>query len=159
MQVLYLAGPLFAEAERDWHRETKRLLLETATRHGRAIEVLWPYELISADEITALGPAARPEIFRRCRQGLERAQVLIALLDGVQVDDGTAWEVGYFYATKAPTARIIGIRTDFRRAGESPEAIVNAMIEMACDAIVTTRADLLVQLFGERHSTRSHSLQ
>ncbi|MFB1511439.1 MAG: hypothetical protein AADX96_19270 [Thiocapsa sp. C3-sup] len=30
MRVIYLAGPLFTEAERDWHRKTKRLLLEQA---------------------------------------------------------------------------------------------------------------------------------
>jgi nucleoside 2-deoxyribosyltransferase len=29
------------------------------------------------------------------------------------VDDGTAWEIGYFYAKKSPEQKIIGIRTDF----------------------------------------------
>ncbi|MGO9022030.1 MAG: nucleoside 2-deoxyribosyltransferase [Syntrophobacteraceae bacterium] len=43
--------------------------------------------------------------------------ILIALLDGPQVDDGAAWEIGYFYAKRRPEQKIIGIRTDFRRAG------------------------------------------
>jgi nucleoside 2-deoxyribosyltransferase len=148
MRVIYLTGPLFTEAERDWHRKTKRLLLEQASRRGEPVEILWPYELITPEEIAALGAEARAEIFRRCKAGLDRADLLIALLDGTQVDDGTAWEIGYFFATKAADAKIVGIRTDFRRAGESEHAIVNAMVEMACDVIVTTQTALGCALFG-----------
>ena len=148
MRVIYLAGPLFTEAERDWHRKTKRLLLEQASRRGEVVEILWPYELIAAEEIVALGAEARAEIFLRCKAGLDRTDLLIALLDGTQVDDGTAWEIGYFFATKAVDARIIGICTDFRRAGESEHAIVNAMVEMACDAIVNTQAGLSGAVFS-----------
>jgi len=69
--------------------------------------------------------------------------MVIALLDGSQVDDGTAWEIGYFYARKSPEQKIIGIRTDFRRAGESEGAVVNPMIECSCDRIVRSREDLM----------------
>jgi nucleoside 2-deoxyribosyltransferase len=68
---------------------------------------------------------------------------MIALLNGPQVDDGTAWEIGYFYARKSPEQKIIGIRTDFRRAGESSGAAVNSMIEAACDWIVKSAKGLL----------------
>jgi len=34
---------------------------------------------------------------------------MIALLDGSQVDDGTAWEIGYFYAKRSPEQKIIGM--------------------------------------------------
>ena len=64
--------------------------------------------------------------------------------DGAQVDDRTAWEIGYFYRGKPTGAKIIGIRTDFRRAGESEGAVVNAMIEGACDRIVRSREELMV---------------
>jgi nucleoside 2-deoxyribosyltransferase len=74
---------------------------------------------------------------------LDTADILIALLDGSQVDDGTAWEIGYFYARKSSEHKIIGIRTDFRRAGESESAVVNAMIEGACDRIVRSREELM----------------
>ena len=69
--------------------------------------------------------------------------MLIAVLDGPQVDDGTSWEIGYFYARKKPEQKIIGIRTDFRNAGESQGAAVNAMVEMACDLIVRSKEELL----------------
>jgi nucleoside 2-deoxyribosyltransferase len=69
--------------------------------------------------------------------------MVIALLDGSQVDDGTSWEIGYFFARKSPQQKIIGIWTDFRRAGESEGAVVNPMIEGACDWVVRTREELM----------------
>jgi nucleoside 2-deoxyribosyltransferase len=48
---------------------------------------------------------------------LEDSDVEFALLNGSQVDDGTAWEIGYFYAKKSPEGKIIGTRADFRRTG------------------------------------------
>ena len=87
----------------------------------------------------------RGRIHRKSRDDHARH---LALLDGTQVDDGTAWEIGYFFATKAADAKIVGIRTDFRRAGESEHAIVNAMVEMACDVIVNTQAALPGAVFG-----------
>jgi hypothetical protein len=38
----------------------------------------------------------KSEIFSRCKSNLDDADMVIALLDGPQVDDGTAWEIGYF---------------------------------------------------------------
>lgn len=74
--------------------------------------------------------------------------MMIALLDGPQTDDGTAWEIGYFYKGKSESAKIIGIRTDFRNAGESAGAAVNAMIECACDRIARS-GDELVEILAE----------
>jgi nucleoside 2-deoxyribosyltransferase len=50
------------------------------------------------------------------------------------VDDGAAWEIGYYFALKR--GKVIGIRTDFRRAGESQGAKVNSMIECSCERVV-----------------------
>jgi nucleoside 2-deoxyribosyltransferase len=68
------------------------------------------------------------------------------LLDGTQVDDGTAWEIGYFFARRRPGKPIIGIRTDFRKAGDTVNARVNLMIDCTCDSIVTTVDDLLSEI-------------
>ncbi len=63
------------------------------------------------------------------------------------MDDGTAWEIGYYHALRK--GEIIGIRTDFRRAGESEGAKVNAMIECSCDRIVQSEDELLrISEFG-----------
>jgi nucleoside 2-deoxyribosyltransferase len=137
---IYLAGPLFSEAERDWMRKLKGQIEDLAAKSGRAVQVVWPNELITLEEINALGESAKHEIFSRCMFHLADADLVIAILDGSQVDDGTAWEIGYFYALKR--GKIIGIRTDFRQAGESDGAMANAMIECSCDNIVGSVEEL-----------------
>jgi nucleoside 2-deoxyribosyltransferase len=106
-------------------------------------EIIFPYDLITQEEIDLLGAKANLEIFSRCKSHLDDADIVIALLDGSQVDDGTAWEIGYFFARKSPEQKITGIRTDFRRAGESEGAVVNPMIECLCDMIVRSREELM----------------
>lgn len=140
---IYFAGPLFSEAERDWIAKAKGQILASANQAGIAITVCLPFDLITEEEIKLLGEKARLEIFSRCRSNLEDSDIVIAILDGAQVDDGTAWEIGYFYAIRSPKQKIIGIRTDFRRAGECEGARVNAMIECSCDWIVRSREELL----------------
>lgn len=46
-------------------------------------------------------------------EGMGRVDLVIAMLDGLHVGAGTAWELGYAYAKNIPA---IGIKTD-----ESPE--------------------------------------
>jgi hypothetical protein len=40
MRVIDLTGPLFTEAERDWHRTTQSLLHAEATSCGETVEIL-----------------------------------------------------------------------------------------------------------------------
>ncbi len=140
---IYFAGPLFSEAERDWIRSIIQKIESLAAQRGTKMEIIFPYDLLTQEEIDRLGEHAKHEIFSRCKSHLDNADIVIALLDGPQVDDGTAWEIGYFYAGKSPEQKIIGIRTDFRRAGESEGAVVNAMVDGACDLIVRSREELL----------------
>ena len=68
---------------------------------------------------------------------------MVAILDGPQVDDGTAWEIGYFFSQGK---KILGIRTDFRRAGESEKSRVNLMIECSCVMVASCTEDLYSEL-------------
>jgi nucleoside 2-deoxyribosyltransferase len=140
---IYFAGPLFSEAEREWIRSTIKEIEALAAQHGKKSEIIFPYELFTQEEIDHLGPKGKLEIFSRCKSHLDDADIVIALLDGSQVDDGISWEIGYFFARKSPEQRIIGIRTDFRRAGESEGAVVNPMIECSCDWVVRSREELM----------------
>ena len=139
---VYLAGPIFSEAEQQWLRDLKNRIEESARASSKKVEVIWPYELVSQNDIESLGDSAKKEIFERCKSNLDRADLLIALLDGSQVDDGTAWEMGYFYSIRE-RSKVIGIRTDFRNAGEARSSVVNAMIEMSCGRIVRSIEELL----------------
>jgi nucleoside 2-deoxyribosyltransferase len=159
MMKIYFAGPLFPEAERYWIRATISKIESLAAQHGIKTEIVFPYDLITQEEIKRLGAKAKHEIFSRCKSHPDDAYIVIALLDGSQADDGTAWEIGYFYARKSPEQKIIGIRTDFRRAGESEGALVNPMIECSYDWVVRSKEELLeviktrsgIQTVGSAH--------
>jgi nucleoside 2-deoxyribosyltransferase len=140
---IYLAGPLFSKAERNWIREIREHVIQLVKSKGREADIVWPYEVITKDEIDSLGAKAIHEIFTRNKSHIDNTDILIAILDGVQVDDGTAWEIGYFYANKSDKSYILGIRTDFRNAGDTKHSVVNLMIEASCDKIVTDNKELL----------------
>lgn len=124
---IYQAGPLFSEAEIRWHQAFKAKLTEAG------YDVLWPGEFFTQEEINAWGPEAPKRIMEQDSTAIDQSDAVVALLDGAQVDDGTAWEIGYAYAKGIP---VIGIRTDFRRGGDTPASCVNAMFEGSCKSIV-----------------------
>lgn len=129
---VYLAGPLFSRSEIDWAKDLKK---EIEAALGERVEVVWPFE-------TASGTIE--EIFRANHAALRRSALMVAILDGAQVDDGTAWEVGFHYALFG--RRAIGIRTDIRKAGEAPESLVNLMIELSCRVVVKDVPELIGEL-------------
>lgn len=124
---VYLAGPLFTLAER-WFMAHLRDLAGAL----RGVEAVWPGDLFPAEALAALGEAAKHHIFKGCVDALDGCDLVVAVLDGPAVDDGTAWEVGYAYARGLPAW---GLRTDFRNAGDTDRSLVNCMIECACQAI------------------------
>lgn len=136
--TIYLAGPLFSAADQAWHRATKARI-EAETGHA----VIWPFELFDQAEITKWGADAPRRVMADCRDALAACGMVVALLDGPQVDDGTAWEIGYAHAKGIP---VVGIRTDFRQAGDVPGALVNCMVHASCKTIVRSTEELMVEL-------------
>ncbi len=112
---IYQAGPLFSEAEKAWHRAFKARL------EAAGYDVLWPGDLFPAG-----GAVTAAQIMEADRDALLSCDVVVALLDGAQVDDGTAWEIGYACAKGMP---VIGLRTDIRLCADSDGGLVNAMIQ------------------------------
>src|SRR5688500_17150549 len=53
------------------------------------------------------------------------ADLVVAVLDGTDVDSGTASEIGFAYAQGKP---VVGLRTDFRLAGENEATPVNLQV-------------------------------
>jgi nucleoside 2-deoxyribosyltransferase len=145
---LYLAGPLFTDAERAWLLAAKGQLQQNGWL------VTWPGELLNAREIAAAGSGAPGMIFSACLETLETCEIVVALLDGAQVDDGTAWEIGYAFARGTP---VYGVRTDSRHAGETAYSQTNAMIEGCLSGFARSLRELLVQIgeFRTRTSTES----
>jgi nucleoside 2-deoxyribosyltransferase len=57
---------------------------------------------------------------------IDRADGMLAVLDGVDVDSGTAAEIGFAAAKGKP---IVGLRMDLRQAGDNEGAVVNLQVE------------------------------
>ena len=141
---IYLAGPLFTAAEKEWMAKLRDELRQHV--HGSGGSVIWPGDLFTAEQVNAWGDQAKLHIFRGCLEHLEASDLVVAVLDGTQVDDGTAWEIGYAHAKGKP---VIGLRTDFRNGGDTPSSRVNAMIEGSCERICAS-VDELIAWFAQK---------
>lgn len=64
-------------------------------------------------------------------EAIRAADGLIAVLDGVDVDSGTASEIGFAYALSKP---VWGLRTDTRQTGDNEAAIVNLQVHYFVEA-------------------------
>jgi hypothetical protein len=103
---VYFAGPLFTPYERSFIDEC------AARLRAEGLEVFVPHE-----QALATDGLSSDEIFARDAEALAAADVLVALLDGPSVDDGTACEIGLFHALARsdPGKRgVVGLQTDFR---------------------------------------------
>jgi nucleoside 2-deoxyribosyltransferase len=57
---------------------------------------------------------------------IDRSAAVLALLDGPDVDSGTAAEIGYASRAELP---VVGLRTDARRSGDNEGVTVNLQVE------------------------------
>lgn len=119
--MIYIAGALFSLAEQTFNLEL--------TEHLEFFD----YDVFTP-QIECEGLTSSKEIFEKCIEGLNDSDIIVAILEGTQVDDGTAWEVGRAYCQGK---RIIGIRTDFRKNGDDKLTGLNCMISESCDIIIT----------------------
>ena len=131
--LVYLAGPLgFTEAGRLYHETVLRPAVVDA-----GFEPLDPWETSAAHlEVLAL-PAGDPrrarrlpdvnrEIGRRNAEMIRACTAVLAVLDGTDVDSGTAAEIGFAAALARP---VIGLRMDLRVAGDNEATTVNLQVE------------------------------
>ena len=111
---LYLAAPLFSEAEHAFNLA----LAEALSAAGHDVY------LPQRDTPRVDGAARTTAVFRANLAALSNADAVVAVCEGPQVDDGTAWEVGYAYGRNIP---VYGLRTDVRIGPQLDERI-NLMI-------------------------------
>lgn len=72
---------------------------------------------------------------------LRNCDVIVAVLDGVEVDSGVAFEIGYATAIGKP---VIGLKTDHRTFSRTEE--VNLMLEVSMKIICRTVDELIKSL-------------
>jgi nucleoside 2-deoxyribosyltransferase len=123
---LYFAGPLFTQAEWLWNQQLAKRLEELG------FEVVLPQRRAEA-MLYGKEPFDPNTLFRENVFEIERADMVLAVLDQADADSGTSWECGYAYKCKRP---IIGLRTDIRKSGDDPLG-VNLMLAQACAYFLT----------------------
>lgn len=131
LSVVYFAAPLFTQGERWWNGTVARKLRRSGW------EVILPQEPAPGH-----GQPTAADLFNASISGIERADFIVAVLDGPDPDSGTAFECGY---AKALGKKIIGVRTDLRAGGDLDglegdgtrrQRQVNLMLSEACSAFV-----------------------
>jgi Nucleoside 2-deoxyribosyltransferase len=131
---LYVASPLgFSEAGREFYNG---VLIPKLAALG--CEIIDPWTLTDGDRIAATaglpyGAEKREawrklstEIGRNNAAAIAECDALLAVLDGVDVDSGTAAEIGYACALGK---KIVGYRGDFRLSADNEGTIVNLQVE------------------------------
>lgn len=130
---LYLAGPLFSDAEREFNKRLKENL-------ERYFQVYLPQEdgdlLVDLLEAGFDKEVAINHIFSQDIDAILNADVLLIILDGRSVDEGAAFELGFAYAREKTC---IGLQTDPRRLLTTGN---NPMIEVPCDRIFSSKEEL-----------------
>jgi nucleoside 2-deoxyribosyltransferase/predicted secreted protein len=123
---VYLAAPLFSEAERAYNKALADLL------EKNLFKVHLPQE--AGDDTEMREKKVQEQIFSRNKKSLEDSDRVVAIIDGADADSGTSWEMGYAYALNKP---VIALRTDFRRVGTHER--VNLMLEESATIVTGTR--------------------
>jgi nucleoside 2-deoxyribosyltransferase len=123
---LYLAGPLFSQAEREYNRILKKSL-------SPYFDVFLPQEngglfvnLVAGG--MAINHAAK-RIFNCDIEAIEASDVLLIVLDGRAIDEGAAFELGVAFARGK---KCVALQTDIRRLlpiGNNP------MIDCAVESV------------------------
>ncbi|HJJ56411.1 MAG TPA: nucleoside 2-deoxyribosyltransferase, partial [Methanocorpusculum sp.] len=119
---IYLAAPLFSESQRRYNETIASFLA------SKYYDVYLPQ---SVDDTVQSRQSNREKlIYQSNINALKQSDIVVAIIDGSDVDSGTAWEMGY---AKAMGKRVIAIRSDFRKYSKSE--LVNLMLESDIDVI------------------------
>lgn len=122
----YIAGPLFDHGERWWIEQVESIVASCG------FTTFLPHRDNPPKDATNVWA-----IFANDRRAIDECDVLVASLNGLTTDDGTAWELGYAFAHGK---HIIGLHTDWRRRFD--HEVVNLMIECSLTELVRSLDDL-----------------
>lgn len=131
MQI-YLAAPLFSEAERDFNSKVAGKL------RGAGFDVWLPQESLFVKEGTL---EEKKRIYEADITALEKCDVVVAVLDGVDVDSGVAFEIGFAVALGKP---VVGFKTDHRTFSRFED--INLILEIPLRTTCKTVNELIEAL-------------
>lgn len=137
---LYLAGPLFSDAERTFNLLVTRGL-------EKWVSVYLPQRdggLMSDMVLNGVSSdIAACRVFRRDMDAIRQADYLVAILDGRTIDEGLAFELGVAFSL---AKRCVGLQTDSRRLASWGN---NPMITGALETVFHSADDLIAWMGKE----------
>jgi len=113
---LFLAAPLFNEAERVFNAR----IAQTLRRFRHKVWLAQEAPFIKKGTLKE-----KKRIFKGDITALKSSDVVVAILDGMDVESGVAFELGYAHCLGKP---IIGLKTDYRTFSKIEE--INLMLEV-----------------------------
>jgi nucleoside 2-deoxyribosyltransferase len=131
---VFLAAPLFSEAEREFNSKIAKRLRDSG------------FEVWLAQEAAFIQKGTHKEkkmIYESDISALRTSGAVVAVLDGIEVDAGVAYEVGYAKALGKP---VVGFKTDYRTFSGMEE--VNLMLEVSLVKICRS-IDELIDALGK----------
>lgn len=150
--LCYVASPLgFSEPGRHYYENVYLPAL------SQVVDPIDPWSLTTDAEVAEARSSGRErelalEIGRRNADGIRRATLLAALLDGQEPDSGTVAEVGF---AAGRGLRCFGLRSDFRQSGEAGVS-VNLQVEsfiVQSGGLIVGSLDDLVAVLAEASAT------
>ena len=142
---IYFAGPLFTEYERDYISKCAVTLRENG------IDPFVPHESPKFED-----PNTNRSRAQRCLDtdfaGISGANAMLALVNGTEVDDGTASEIGIFYelVKRDPTKKgIVALHGDWRTAEKGEGKPLNLFVHgciLKVGVVVKTLEEAIQQL-------------
>ena len=144
---VYLAGPLFSDAERTFNAIVVQGL-------EKWVDVYLPQRdggLMSEMVKEGMEPdVAGCRVFKRDMDAIRQAEYLIAILDGRAIDEGVAFELGVAFSH---AKRCLGLQTDSRRLASWGN---NPMITGALEIVFHSVDDLMSWTMSEVHNMNVH---
>jgi len=129
---IFLAAPLFSESEREFNEKVARELRKAGLKVWMAQEA--PFIKDGTDE-------EKRSIYEEDTTALKKSDAVVAALDGIEVEAGVAFEVGYAAALGKP---IIGLKTDYRTFSRIEN--INLMLELSMRGIYRSTKEVIEAL-------------
>jgi len=144
-RLVYIAGPLFSDAERSYLELMVKELSNSSNLDPDA-DFFLPHR-----DGGELGKGlTRKDIFGLDIRQVNSTKIVVALLDGQDVDSGTCIELGYAYAKGK---KIFGLLTDFRayKSADAESHRPNLMVWGVCEKGKTLHDNLrsLAEAFAQ----------
>lgn len=140
--IVYIASPLgFSESTRRFNE----FIVDKLRKNINDVTILnpWDYDSDVAKQFKKASEIHDPDLrIKRLHEidfmlgeknvrDIERADAVLAILDGVDVDSGTAAEIGFAFAKNK---LIIGYRGDIRKTGDNEGVVVNLQVQYFIEA-------------------------